>query len=142
MFFIDIIIEYKNLKEEKIMKKSKKIILRLIPVLLLVLVVFVNVPVLGFSEFEGGDYDIESGDAGSLGTAINNLWAVISTILKIAAVAAIIFAGVRYMFASADSKADIKKSMLVLVVGAILVFGASFVVDLITVATGEITGQG
>ena len=32
--------------------------------------------------------------------------------------------------------------MLILVVGAVLVFGASFVVDLITTATGEITGQG
>lgn len=121
------------------MKKTKKIILRMIPILMLLLVVFTNASVLGFADFEGGDFEIEEGDAGTLGTTVTNLWAVIKMILQIAAVAAVIFAGVRYMFASADSKADIKKSMLILVVGAVLVFGATFVVDLITLATQEIT---
>ena len=41
------------------------------------------------------------------------------------------------MFASAENKADIKSGMLGLVVGAILVFGASIVVDLIMKAANE-----
>ena len=48
------------------------------------------------------------------GTAISNVttsakkvWGTVTTIVQILAFAAIVFAGVRYMFASADQKADI-----------------------------------
>lgn len=65
------------------------------------------------------------------GTAISgitnlggNIWATIQVIVQIAAIAAIVFAGVRYMFASADEKADIKKQTVILIVGAALVFAA------------------
>lgn len=45
------------------------------------------------------------------------------------------------MFASADQKADIKKSMIILVLGAILVFGASTVAKFIMTATNEVIGN-
>ncbi len=123
------------------MKKSKKIIIRLIPVLLLVVVVL-NSSVFGFDNFtqEGVNNIGEGGDAGVVGEAANNAWAAVRLILQILAVAAIVFAGVRYMFASADQKADIKKSMIILVIGAIFVFGASIIVDFIVQATQSITG--
>ena len=123
------------------MKKSKKIILRLIPVLLLVVVVL-NSSVFGFNSFTNENLqDLgEEGDAGVVGTAANNAWAAVRLILQILAVAAIVFAGVRYMFASADQKADIKKSMVILVIGAVFVFGASIIIDFIVQATGSITG--
>lgn len=109
------------------MSKSKKFILRAIPVLLLV-VVLVASPV-----FADIDTSMPSG-SGSIGTIdniANNVWGTVLTIAQILAFAAIIFAGVRYMFASADSKADIKKQLVILVVGAVLVFGASTVVQIL-----------
>lgn len=52
-------------------------------------------------------------------------------ILQIASVGGIVFAGVRYMFASSETKADIKSSMIHLVIGMVIVFTASTIVNLI-----------
>ena len=59
------------------------------------------------------------------------VWGTMIVVVQIAAVACVVFAGLRYMFASADQKADIKKSMGVLAIGAVLVFGATLVIKLI-----------
>ncbi len=104
------------------MKKSKKIILRILPVLLvLVLVITPNV-------FADGAISAEVPKGGSQISNITNLggsiWSTIQVIVQIAAIAAIVFAGVRYMFASADDKANIKKQTVILIVGAALVFAA------------------
>ena len=53
------------------------------------------------------------------------------TILQIAAVAGIVVCGVRYMFTSSEQKADIKKSMISLVIGCVIVFATSTVVQFI-----------
>ena len=63
--------------------------------------------------------------------ALYKVWGVILVVLQVASIAGVIFAGVRYMFASADAKADLKKSMIHLVIGMIIVFGASTVVGFI-----------
>lgn len=71
-------------------------------------------------------------------TASQKVWATIMNILQILAIAAVVFAGVRYMFASADQKADIKKSMIVLVIGAVLVFAATGILKFIQGAANSI----
>lgn len=53
-----------------------------------------------------------------------NIWSTLRVIFQILAISAIIIAGLRYMFASADGKADIKNQTIILIVGAILVFSA------------------
>lgn len=124
------------------MNKSKKFILRAIPVLLLI-VVLVASPVFGFESFSPDNLNnVESGgnQSSTLNDAVKGAWSTITLILQIAAVAAIVFAGVRYMFTSANEKANIKQQMIVLVIGAILVFGASTVVQFIVNATKDITG--
>ncbi|MDD3304482.1 MAG: TrbC/VirB2 family protein [Clostridia bacterium] len=117
------------------MKKSKKILYALIPVLLVCVVlltsnVFADVINTDFSGIKGNEIS-------SVTNTARNIWSTVALILQIAAIAAIVFAGVRYMFASADTKADIKKQMVILVVGAVLVFGASTVVTFITGITNE-----
>lgn len=121
------------------MKRSKKIILTVLPILFVLMFVFTtnvfaDVISTDFNKIQGGN-EINS----VTGTA-RNIWSTIALILQIAAIAAIVFAGVRYMFASADTKADIKKQMVILVVGAVLVFGASTVVQFITGITNEALG--
>lgn len=66
-----------------------------------------------------------------------NVWSTISVVCYILAIAAVVFAGLRYMFASADQKADIKKSIGILIIGAVLVFGAGVIIQVINNISSE-----
>lgn len=123
------------------MKKSKKIFLRVLPVLIVLMVVFTtNVFAAGFNSFDAKTMNVDANTNTNAVKSINKVWGVILTILQVAAIAAVVFAGVRYMFASAESKADIKKQMVWLVIGAILVFGASTVIGFLTGTFKEMVG--
>lgn len=63
---------------------------------------------------------------------IRRVWSSLILVLQAASVGGVIFAGVRYMLASAETKADIKTSMIHLVIGMIIVFAASSVIGLVT----------
>lgn len=123
------------------MKKSKKIFLRVLPVLMVFMVMFtIAGNFLLAAEPISTDFNKMAGGNGSnkLDKTAKNIWASVTLILQILAVAAIVFAGVRYMFASADAKADIKKQMIILVLGAVLVFAASTIINIIVNVTNEI----
>lgn len=123
------------------MKKSKKIFLRILPVLMVFMVMFtIAGNFLLAAEPISTDFNKMTGGNGSnkLDKTAKNIWASVTLILQILAVAAIVFAGVRYMFASADAKADIKKQMIILVLGAVLVFAASTIINIIVNVTNEI----
>lgn len=125
------------------MKKSRKIFATVLPILMLVAVMFVSfAPSIMAAGNDGGVQDIinkaNTDGVASIDTATNRVWSTVLTILQIAAVAAIVIAGVRYMFASAEQKADIKNGMVILILGAVLVFGASTVVQFILTASKEI----
>lgn len=125
------------------MKKSRKIFATVLPILMLVAVMFVSfapsIMAAGNAIVEKVNGLATGAGVGSIDKSVNKVWSTVLTILQIAAVAAIVIAGVRYMFASADQKADIKKGMIGLVVGAVLVFAASTVVQFIVTATDQIT---
>lgn len=124
------------------MKKSKKIFLRVLPIVMVLMVVFTTnifAANAGFGSFSN-NMSVEANTNTNAVKSVNKVWGVILTILQVAAIAAVVFAGVRYMFASADSKADIKKQMIWLVVGAILVFGASTVIGFLTGTFKEMVG--
>lgn len=124
------------------MSKSKKFILRAIPVLLLVVVLIAS-PVLADQSDVGISSDLPSSGGDSVTTVDNmatQIWGTVTTIAQIAAFAAIIFAGIRYMFASADTKADIKKQLVIIVVGALLVFGASTIVKILMNILNDVSG--
>lgn len=83
---------------------------------------------------------VESGDAryAKFSTALSKIFGVLIVTLQVVSMAGIIFAGVRYMFASADSKADLKKGLIHLAIGMVIVFGASSVVGFVTGAFDDI----
>ena len=115
----------------------KKFILRALPIVM-VLVVVIGTPVFALSDnilVPGG---IEKGSIDTADRVIKNVWGTVLTVLQVLAVAAIVVAGVKYMFAGADEKANLKNGLLVLAVGAILVFGASTVVKLLIGAVNEL----
>lgn len=68
----------------------------------------------------------------------NNLWWIISTVVKYAALAGIVFIGIKYMLASAEGRASMKTSLGGAVIGLLLVFMATNIVTFITQAAGEI----
>lgn len=107
-------------KEDIIMKKSRKLMLRLVPVFLVLTLICVST-----SSIFAISVTKPSGSANAnISKLAGNIWGTVAVIVQILAIAAIVLAGVRYMFASADEKADIKKQTVILVVGAILVFAA------------------
>ena len=75
----------------------------------------------------------------NLKKSFKNIWASLVTILQIAAVAGIVFAGVRYMFASAEAKADIKSSMIHLIIGMAIVFAASTLIKVVIEVLNQVT---
>lgn len=123
------------------MKKFNKIM----TVLMLVIATFAFVaPVFGVTfDPDSWDSEIKGQDADPNVTGVvGRVWGTVILIVQVLAVAAVVFAGLRYMFASADAKADIKKQTVILVVGAVLVFGATFIIDLIaTVTETTVTGN-
>lgn len=70
--------------------------------------------------------------AGSVTTVAANLWATIASVIQLLAIAAVVFAGLKYMFASADQKADIKKGLGILALGAVMVFGSVTLLKMFT----------
>ena len=120
------------------MKKMKRTIL---PVILFTLVIFIsfNSNILATTADLTTFPEVEGEGIASLNKITGNVWATVLTILQILAFAAIIIAGVRYMFASADQKADIKKGLIYLVIGAILVFASSTIVKVVVNATQQAT---
>ena len=111
----------------------KKFMLRVMPIVLVAVLLLGNV----FAYSVDKNYTNPTGSIG-VEDHVTKIWGTVLTILRILAVAAIVFAGVKYMFASADGKAEIKNGMLGLVIGAIMVFGASIVIDIIMTAAEKV----
>ena len=102
----------------------KKFMLRVMPIVLVAVLVLT-----------GSVY------AKALGTITGFAETIRDTVLavvRIVAVIAIAIAGARYMLAGADKKAEIKDSIIVIVVGGVLALAATGVVDLIANLGSEI----
>lgn len=84
---------------------------------------------VGFDPSLLGNSDIDP-KVKNVGKSISK---TVFTLLQILSFIGIVVTGIKYMYSSADQKADIKKGIIYLIIGMILVFGAStvanFVVD-------------
>lgn len=108
-----------------------------------VMVVFVAIcafvaPVFGIT-YDKNVLSNANGASSDVETLVNNVWGTVALVVQVVAIACVVFAGLRYMFASADAKADIKKQTVILVIGAVLVFGATWIIQIIANATNDMT---
>ena len=124
------------------MKIINKMLVFLLPILIITMFMVLVIAPSIYAENETG---LPSTAFPSMGTPdktvtkiTDSIWGTTLTIAQILAFAAIVFAGVRYMFASADAKADIKKGLVYLLIGAVLVFAASTVVKIVVSTTKDI----
>lgn len=78
-----------------------------------------------------------------LSTTVGNIIGIVQFICYAAAVILLVMLGIKFMTASPDGKAEVKKSAVIYVVGAILVFATGLLLNLIkniansTVQTGN-----
>lgn len=79
-----------------------------------------------------------NGQIDNLISSVDKVWASVLLIVQVVSVACVVFAGVRYMYASADKKADIKKGLTYLVIGATLVFATSTIIRFVMSVGNEI----
>ncbi len=120
------------------MKKSRKILYTVLPVLMLVAVMFVTFAPAVLADGVSPAFPAQGTTISKVETLSKDVWATVVLIARILAFAAIIFAGIRYMFASAEQKADIKKGLIYLVIGAVLVFASTFIVDIVVNITNSL----
>ncbi len=101
---------------------SKKIIASLVVVCMVVLTgIFVTTYAVNAS-FPSG-----SSATSALTGAVGRTWNTVSLVVQVIAVATVVFAGVRYMYSSAEKRADIKRGLSYLAIGAVFVFAAASV---------------
>lgn len=70
-------------------------------------------------------------DISDVKVSINSIWGTILYIIRVLAFAGIIFNGVKLMFGNAGKKASAKSKLIAILIGCILVFASSFVVEII-----------
>lgn len=116
------------------MKKNIKVIL------IMIMFVFTINNIYATGVFSNSDIQEalnENSGSPTLNAATRGAWSLIKNILQVTSIGVVIFCGVRYMIASAEQKADIKKSMVPLVIGATIVFASTTVIQFIVAIAGE-----
>jgi len=111
--------------------------------IIIVIIVMLTIVMLFGTVYTAGfiteDHTISNPTEGSSGIKISadRIWGSVKLILQITAVSLVVYTGIRYMFASADQKADIKKSLISLVIGIVIVFGTTTIIDFVTSIANE-----
>ena len=67
----------------------------------------------------------------SLKKPIARLANTIFLVLQVASVLGVIFLGIKFMYMSADKRAEVKNGLIMVIIGLVLVFGASTVAQFV-----------
>ena len=109
----------------------------IVAVVLIATVCLAATTVFGSIGIPGG-----SGDAlGKITTPTTRVLGIVQYICYAAAVILLIILGVKYMTASPDGKAEIKKSAVQYVIGAALVFAAGAILGIISGTASKVTSN-
>ena len=111
------------------MKKSMKIVSILLMIAMLAVVVS---PVVFADDLKPSNFvKPDTNNTDSVSNVGNRIAGIIKVVGMFAAVIAIMFVGVKYMMGSAEEKAEYKKSFIPLIIGIVVVFGATYIAQLI-----------
>ena len=118
-----------------------KKLIKILPIVMTVMMVFMAVsPVL--ASVGGININPDTGTAqGKLGDTPNKILGVIQVVGTIIAVGVLMVLGIKYMMGSAQEKAEYKKTFIPYIVGAILLFAAVNIANLIVGFAQGIQGQ-
>ena len=84
-----------------------------------------------------------TGAATAVTTTANNIIGIVQVICYAAAVIMLVMLGVKFITASPEGKAEIKKSAIIYVIGAVIVFAAGTLLSVISsVSTNVVSTQG
>ena len=123
------------------MKKTNKIIAVLCIVLtILTICVSSYATTLNPGQLTGGNAN--PAGVAEIKTLGQNIVAVVQTVGVVVSVVILLVLGVKYMMGSAEEKADYKKSMIPYLVGAILIFASTTIVNIVyNLASGLNSGD-
>ncbi len=80
--------------------------------------------------------------AGAVTTTANNIIGIVQVICYAAAVIMLVMLGVKFVTSSPEGKAEIKKSAIIYVIGAIIVFAAGALLSVISNLSTTVVSQG
>ena len=109
------------------MKRGIKIVSVVLMILAMVLVstaVFAN-------DKPSETVNIDTSDTGSVKTVGNRILGIVRVVGTIAAVGMLIVLGIKYMMGSAEERAEYKKTLFPYFIGAILIFAATNLADMV-----------
>ena len=106
--------------------------LKIISIVAIIVAIMFNVFSISYAltptDLEGAGSDVASEEIQSFGGTLMN---VIQTVGVVVAVIIIMVLGIKYMMGSAEEKAEYKKTMVPYLVGAILIFAATTIANIV-----------
>lgn len=110
------------------MEKQKKVLIILINLILILFLISNTVFGTLINEFQDSIDTTGSTDLKDTGATVLGVIRVVGTIV---AVAMLMILGIKYMMGSADQKAEYRKTMIPYFIGAVLIFAATNMTDVI-----------
>lgn len=121
------------------MNKTIKILSIILMVSIMVLFLSTNVFATTAGDIAGGlapEYGKDDSGLTDLGQKIIN---IISTVAIVISVIVLLIIGIKYMMGSASEKAEYKKTMIPYLVGAIIIFGAAAITQVVVNLATSVT---
>ena len=116
--------------------------------ILTVLIIIATIATMLSAVFAEGAADVLGQLKGNTGAATavtktaNNIIGIVQVICYDVAVIMLVYLGVKFIIASPEAKADIKKSAIMYVIGAIIVFAAGTLLGVISNLSTNVVAQG
>ena len=126
----------------------KKTTMKRIAKILIVLIIIATIATMMSTVFAEGASEVLGKLTGATkaATAVtataNNIIGIVQVICYAAAVIMLIYLGVKFITASPEGKAEIKKSAIIYVIGAVIVFAAGALLGVISNLSNNVVSQG